>query len=427
MRPTRSCLRALGCGLAGIVALSCSDRPEAVRGPGPFAAPDAAPGAQMPTPLDACGDRQGLALGAPWPVQGGCPKRAGTASHGGSQQAAVQWSLRVPGTGSSPVVDAMGRVWIGTSEGLVRVSRTGVVDQEFVVEGGVLSAPAILASEAVAAVGANGVLYGVSPSEPDSSLDGGRAIDAGADAASLVVRAREVFRNTQVPPLGPLSSPSVAADGTLYVHRSDGSLAALRPGSADTAWLANTGDAASVTALGSDGTVYGTLKAGSVFAVGNDGVSRWTFALGAEPRGYPAIGPDGALYVACATGKLVKLTPDGTLAWELGVGGPLSGSPAVGSRGIYVGSEDSTLYAVDPTSGRVAWSYATYGAVGPPLVDSAERIYVGSADGNLYAMEPSGRLFFAVRLGSPIVGSLALGADGTLFASTERALVAVGP
>src|SRR5512137_3196436 len=62
---------------------------------------------------DPCGDRQGLEPNAPWPMRGGCPKRAGYFPGVGPATATVKWTLPVAASASSPALSADGIVWFG--------------------------------------------------------------------------------------------------------------------------------------------------------------------------------------------------------------------------------------------------------------------------------------------------------------------------
>ena len=77
--------------------------------------------------------------------------------------------------------------------------------------------------------------------------------------------------------------------------------------------------------------------------------------------------------------------------------------------------------------GARKWTFDTLGAVATPVVAVDGTVYVGSADGRLYALTPSGLLFFAVNAKGGIHSTPAIGDDGTLYITTDTALVAIGP
>ncbi|MDP1805062.1 MAG: PQQ-binding-like beta-propeller repeat protein, partial [Acidimicrobiales bacterium] len=95
------------------------------------------------------------------------------------------------------------------------------------------------------------------------------------------------------------SSPSVAADGTVYAAGADG-LYAYRP-TGTLKWKhVNPGSAwgGSHPALGGDGTAYYTGLNGVLYAVNSSGQRLWS----ASPGGRVALGADGTVYVTAGRG-----------------------------------------------------------------------------------------------------------------------------
>ncbi len=62
-----------------------------------------------------------------------------------------------------------------------------------------------------------------------------------------------------------------------------------------------------------------------------------------------------------------------------------------------------------------------------PVIGADQTVYVGSADGNVYAITSKGLLYFAVNAKGSIRSAPALDADGTLYVTTDKAIVAIGP
>jgi outer membrane protein assembly factor BamB len=273
------------------------------------------------------------------------------------------------------------------------------------------------------------VLYGVERGGGVPPTDGG-ADDGGADAGDdagdggSVTPARAVFRRT----LDPIaSSPAIGGDGTIYVGTSTGKLVALFADGGSVKWTATTNDTlGSSPALANDGTIYVGSSDHSLYAVRPDGSPRWSLAT-AGSVGSPVIGGDDTIYVGSSDGKLHAVTPDGKERWSYATGGPIGGAPCVRGGVVYVGSDDKKLHAVDAATGARKFTYDTLGAVATPIVGSDAKVYFGSADGNLYALTPSGLLFFAVKAKGRIHSAPALGDDGTLYVTTDTALVAIGP
>jgi outer membrane protein assembly factor BamB len=344
---------------------------------------DAMPEAEAGVPIgNVCGDAKGLEKDAPWPMRGGCPKRAGVSANGGPAAATVKWAVALPVGESSPAVSADHHVWIGTADGdVIALSGGGSVVGAFHTVGAVRSSPARASSGLTVIGGGDGMLYGLerAPDPPDGGVDGG---DDGGDGGFPLHRA--VWSHA----VGPMSSsPAIGADGTIYVGTTAGKLVAVTGDGKTTKWSATTNDTGG---------------------------------------GSPAIGGDETIYVGSADGKVYAVAPDGKPRWTYATGGPITGSPAVYGGTLYVGSDDKKLHAIGTEAGAGTWTYATLGAVASPVIGSDQTVYVGSADGNLYAITPSGLLYFAVKAKGKIHSVPALGDDETLYVTTDTAILAIG-
>lgn len=387
------------------------------------------PDADADVPLgEICGDSQGIEKGAPWPMRGGCPKRAGASTSTGPQGARLEWSVEFPVGESSPAIGADGIVWVGTSAGdIVALSPSGNVVGVLRTGGAIASSPARSATHLTIFGSADGKLYGVEPIAP--KLDAGADADAGAsdageDEAGAFPSARLVFAQGIAPIK---SSPAIGGDGTIYVGTTDGRLAAVNRDGSMTQWATPTGDTGgSSPALALGGTIYIGSTDKKLYAFTKAGIVAWTFETGGAV-GSPVVGGDDTIYVGSSDGKLYAVSPDGKLRWSYSTGGPISGAPCVRGGLVYVGSDDKKLHAVLTTTGTKKWSYETLGAVATPVVGSDGTVYVGSTDGNLYAITPTGLLYFAVNTKAAIRSAPALGDNGVLYVSTEKAVVAIGP
>ena len=223
------------------------------------------------------------------------------------------------------------------------------------------------------------------------------------------------------------SSPSIAADGTIYVGSDDNNLYAVTPtGKAKwTTPFATGGIIKSTPAVGADGTIYVGSYDGNLYAVYPDGALKWSFAIGGQIQSSPTIGTDGTIYVGGSTSQnLYALNPDGTQKWAFATGGAIGySSPAIGTDGtIYIGAQDGKLYAVN-ANGTARWTkpFATTGSItSSPAIAADGTIYIGSTDGKLYAITPYGTAKWAkaCNLQGAITSSPAIGADGTVYVSS---------
>jgi outer membrane protein assembly factor BamB len=429
-----------GVGLAACASDAPADTASDASSDAPLLGDTTPPIPDAAVPLgDVCGDPGGLEKDAPWPMRGGCPKRAGVSSVRGPQGGGVRWSAPLPAGESSPVVAGDRRIWIGTADGdVVVVSANGVVQGALRTGGPVRSSPARSASGLAIVGSTDGTLYGVVGGEEifdagsggggDAGLDGGdeAGAEAGADAGvpSAFLPMRAIFAH----PLAPIaSSPVIGGDGTIYVATSDGKLVALSADGASVKWTATTNDTQGASpALAADGTVVIGSSDGHLYAFNPDGSPRWSLQVGGA-LGSPVIGGGDTVYVGSSDGTLSAVTASGKRLFSYATGGPIAGAPCVRGGVVYVGSDDKKLHALDAISGAARWTYATLGAVATPVVGHDGVVYVGSADGNVYALAPSGLLYFAVKAKGRIRSAPAIGSDGTLYVATDTALVAIGP
>ena len=402
----------------------------------PFLGETSPPDGDADVPLgDVCGDAKGIENDAPWPMRGGCPKRAGVASSAGPQNATVKWSLSLAAGESSPAIGADRLLWVGTTDGdVVVLSAAGVVQAALHTGGAVKSSP-VRSATGLSVIGStDGTLYGVD--RLGETADGGNADagDADADAAAddsgseagVALRpARAVFR---LPLTAILSSPAIGGDGTIYASTTAGKLVAVSADGSAVKWTVTTNDMlGSSPAVATDGTIYIGSSDQKLYAFTPDGATRWVFDAGASITGSPVVGGDDTIYVGASDGKLHAVTPDGKQRWVYATGGAISGAPCVRAGVVYVGSDDKKLHAVATPTGVRKWTFDTLGAVATPVVGVNGTVYAGSADGKLYAVSPTGLLFFAVNAKGRIHSAPAIGDDGTLYVTTDTALVAIGP
>lgn len=371
-----------------------------------------------------CGDARGIEPNAPWPLRGGCPKRAGLAATVGPQNATLRWTVALPSGESSVAIAADRLLWVGATSGhVLAMSGSGVVQWALATGGPVRSSPARSASGITVIGGGDGALYGVD--RGGSGVDAGDAGDDGGDGGPSFRPAKEVFRRALAPIA---SSPALGSDGTIYVTTTDGKLVAVAADGSAVKWTATTNDTlGSSPALALDGTIYVGSSDRRLYAFTPDGATKWSLDTGAAVLGSPVVGGDEMVYVGSSDGQLRAVEPGGTVRWSYAAGGPITGAPAVRGGVVYVGSDDKKLHAVSTVDGKRKWTYDTLGEVATPVIASDGTIYVGSADGRLYAITPTGLLFFAVNVKGKIRSAPALGDDGMIYVTSDTGVHAIGP
>lgn len=147
------------------------------------------------------------------------------------------------------------------------------------------------------------------------------------------------------------SSPSLAADGTVYTGSKEGRVYALNPADGSKKWEFVAGDGiGGAPAIAKDGTLYVGSWDNNMYALTPEGKEKWRFPVegGFETIGASAvIGTDGAVYFGTTTGILYALNPDGTEKWRLSGFGSIASAPAIGENGIlYVGAWNKKFYAL---------------------------------------------------------------------------------
>ncbi len=233
---------------------------------------------------------------------------------------------------------------------------------------------------------------------------------------------------------GPVfSSPAIGRDGTIYVGTMDNYLYAITDSETEGTlkWRYPTGDCVpSSPAIAANGTIYVGSEDNYLYAIKPDGTLKWRYETGWKTQSSPAIGADGTVYLGSEDGYLHAINSDGMFKWKYQTGDMVDCSPAIGADGtIYVGSHDCYLYAIidNETEGTKKWEYMTEQGGSPPTevilsspaIGADGTIYVGSHDGYLYAIDPDGTLKWKYVTGGYVESSPAIGADGTVYVGSE--------
>ncbi len=159
-------------------------------------------------------------------------------------------------------------------------------------------------------------------------------------------------------------SPSIAADGTIYLGLHDYSalsgatnaalLAFTSTGAIKWAFPAGDFDIRDTPSIAADGTIYFGTKGdnGFVYALNPDGTQKWKYntftdvvncpTCGVDVYDTPAIAVDGTVYVSNEYGFLYAFHPDGTLKWKDNALMPQGGATDWSSAVIM---PDGTLYS----------------------------------------------------------------------------------
>ncbi len=229
-------------------------------------------------------------------------------------------------------------------------------------------------------------------------------------------------------------SPSVGADGTVYVGSDDNSFYAYSPaGALKWSHVAAGSFDTSSAAIGPDGTVYASCGDGNLYAFGGaDGTVKWSYPFPATqaPSSSPSLASDGTIYVHGTDGNLYALTSAGALKWTFAAAGVSYAAPTVAPDGtVYLGTDGGLFYAVNP-DGTQKWMF-TAPVAGESIyteaaIDAQGNVYFGTLSGNFYSLNPAGSLRWTYPVGDGVTSAPALangavyfgGYDGYLYALT---------
>jgi outer membrane protein assembly factor BamB len=136
------------------------------------------------------------------------------------------------------------------------------------------------------------------------------------------------------------SSPTLGADGTLYVGADRHNVLVIAPTGQVIRELPTDG-----RIRGRDHIIYFGAVDKALHAVDAAGTPKWTFLTGGAVNSSAAVSGDGTVFFGSEDKKLCAVAPDGTLVWSFATEGPIDSSPAIGPAGeIVVGSRDGSVY-----------------------------------------------------------------------------------
>ena len=254
-----------------------------------------------------------------------------------------------------------------------------------------------------------------------------------------------------------MASPTVGADGTVYVVTAGGQLFAVGS-DGKVKWNTQVGPAIkSATALGADGTIYSPSSDGKLYAVSPQGQVKWTFDFGEHlgttplvtsnqqgPGGggggasgigsgaSPTIGKDGTIYIGANNSNMYAVAPDGSMKWLFEAERELAGiwtTPALSADGstIYFGANKGGIYAVKTADGSKRWQFPVYGSIyASSVLDNRGTLYTGATIEHLYATDTaSGEPVWDMDVHNEVWCAPAIRPDGTLIFADRGGIVQV--
>jgi outer membrane protein assembly factor BamB len=247
------------------------------------------------------------------------------------------------------------------------------------------------------------------------------------------------------------SSPTIGADGTIYVGTHGNTLFAINPEGTEK-WRFNAGEPVhhnefdvwkgilSTPAVARDGTIYFSSLSDYFFAINPDGTEKWRYELPftADTWSSPAIGSDGTIYTGSARrydendegeyhediGETYAFNSDGTLKWHFTLfRADMSASPAIADDGTVYGStynmigneQKGWIVAVNP-DGTEKWRFEfPRFTESSPTIGKDGTIYFGTIDGLIYAVNSDGTEKWSFQTNDGVSAIPAIGADGTIY------------
>ena len=355
------------------------------------------------------------AAAAPWPMYGRGP------AHGRELLAAPalsanasRWVHRTGGwVYGAPCVDADETIYFGSWDGyLYAVHPDGNLKWRLVVGANTGLEEQLWSSCALAAVAGDSAL----------SNQTGPTVYIGANESLVAVgqtAAGPVVRWALRTGAAVFASPTVDADGVIYIGGLDSKMRAVRPDGSVLWTHQAVAPIYASAAVSHDAVFFSTLLDGRVVAVARaDGTLRWSKAASLEPiPSSPSLSPDGrTLYVASTDGHLRALsTRDGQVRWATKVGLVDGSSPAVAKDGtaVFIGTvEPPALHAV-ASAGAPLWQVPADDMVqSSPCIGRNGTIFFSSFKSTLFAVERSGRVLWTTRMRGSSFSSPALGSRG---------------
>jgi outer membrane protein assembly factor BamB len=126
---------------------------------------------------------------------------------------------------------------------------------------------------------------------------------------------------------------------------------------------------------------------------------------------------DGTIYHT-TNAHVVAITDggaSGTVKWSADITGAAQSGVVIGPGGdLYTGAA-AGLVSINPADGSVNWTYPAGTTESVPAVDVDGNVYFGSSDGKLIVVNHEGQLLKEFQLGSGVVNSPTITANGTVY------------
>jgi outer membrane protein assembly factor BamB len=227
-----------------------------------------------------------------------------------------------------------------------------------------------------------------------------------------------------------VNAPSIGEGGSIYVSTLDRSVYALDPlGGLLWKYMSSSGTSRPL-GMGWNGTVIiiGTYEV--VALNGRTGTVLWEYIVSGGSQ--PVFGEDGTLYVPGLDSLMYALDGmTGKLVWKTMM--PAEGTSAVvgSAKMVYVGTESRAVVAFNGVTGSIAWQLdlpwnaTRYWVTTAAFNNDAGLLYLGTYSGVIAAVDVTqAKLAWSLNV-SAYPADYAIGGDGTVYAGTPSAALAV--
>ena len=229
----------------------------------------------------------------------------------------------------------------------------------------------------------------------------------------------------------PWGTPAVRADGGLYVTLPGGVLVAVRPAAGEL-WRRRFPAEITSPTVAADGTVILGTSGGEVYALLPLGDPDWFVTVGATVSLPPTMLPNGDLVIATDDSQLHYISAHGSVVWTVGLNS--AAAQVAAERLIYVAGDNGDLdaYGFD---GQERWTLPLADALVGIAIDQDGSIYASGTTSPrdrggrpaiarpaergafLYGAEPEGKLKWSFELEDTPLAPIVTG-DGTILVAT---------
>ena len=212
---------------------------------------------------------------------------------------------------------------------------------------------------------------------PSVAADGTSYISTGDQRVRAISRSGKVL--WAINPGGKPTTGIALQGGLLFFGTSQAELAAYGA-NGHKAWRTKVDDIiVSTPAVAADGTIYAASRKGTVYAVNPKGRTLWTYETGDDVVFSPAVALSGRIYVA-STKNFFALGPGGKPVWIASLAVPPGSQTAIDvDDGLCYVDALGTLHHLD-SKGNEDWNATSSKFTGAPVV-SSDKVYLCEGSG----------------------------------------------